>query len=1093
MIQRFAILRVFFGFALVSVASLWAIAANSGQNYGRLNFAFSEPARLKTSVNGTTAVLSFTSPVVESPAAIKATLPAYVNAVKISPDKKQVTLTLAKPYRLRQFVSGTHVGVDLLPTDEKPLILGDTSQAATEVKAESPILTTAKPAKEKPPEKNTVEKKKPPEVALAKPAEKPKQPPVKNAASAKVVAATTVATAVPKAEDPMLSTKTATPAPEQPAEAMLTTKPAQVAPAPAEATPEPADTAPSPPVEAMAEAAEPLPTKAAEPLLITAHTANAETTLNFPWKARTAAAVFERGQDIWVVFSRPTHVNPAMLRSVLPRQVINLTQYAVAGNTVLRLTTDGSLHARAEQTKNAYDWNIALGKAPAPPALDTAITADSLEGTMRLMLAVFDVAPAVRFFDPTAGDELIILPAFENGRGVSAERRFVELDILPSPQGVALVNRQPALTTSQTRAGFILGTAFGLSISESLPKVSGSKPITAASLPAGVMMPYDQWYVPPDVLLETISERLQAVANATQATKANALMELTKVYLAEGYGAEAAGLLLNIKTQFPDYYVEHKLALLSAAAHIMQYRPHEAGQDLLAPELNDLEEAALWREVVALHVAPPPVHSVESTQPTSGTDAAANTPASAEVAAAPAPTAPVVAQEKPVFHFLKYNKSFIRFYPPRIRQRLANLAADAYLEDGQEEKALATYDTLMKDNVLDPVAADAEFALGKVAQKKGEFDQALEIFSRLSKQPVERRIATRARHALAVLLYGKAKITNEETVEMLELARTSWRGDTVEREILGSLMDLHTEAKRYDDLLRTQKAMLEGFPSAPDAIQLSGDMGELFARVFNDGLADEMPPLKALSLFYEFRDLTPLGEQGDLMIQHLANRLAAVDLLDRATQLLEHQIKFRATAEQRSQIGARLALLYLLNQQPQEALSVLEVTNYGTNSPELTTQRQQLSAQALNKLGKNEEALGVLFNDRTQAGARLRLDVLWAMQDWPNVINHAEELLAARTNLTDPLSNEDTETLLKLSLAYCFEGDYVQLRYLRDYYSALIPDSAYKQIFDFITNDTTPLDPEDFALLAKQINRTEGFLGTFKEKIAAGKLSEALQ
>jgi type II secretory pathway component PulJ len=287
--------------------------------------------------------------------------------------------------------------------------------------------------------------------------------------------------------------------------------------------------------------------------------------------------------------------------------------------------------------------------------------------------------------------------------------------------------------------------------------------------------------------------------------------------------------------------------------------------------------------------------------------------------------------------------------------------------------------------------------------------------------------------------------------------------------------------------------LLDGFPNAPDALTLSGEMGDLFHRVFNEGLADEMPPLKALSLFYEFRDLTPLGEKGDQIIQRLADRLAAIDLLDRATQLLEHQIKFRVTAEQRSQVGARLALLHLLNSHPQEALNVLEVTNYGNNSPDLNTQRHQLTAEALTRLGKNEEALGVLYNDTTPVGARLRLDVLWAMQDWPNVVNHAEEILSTRTNLTEPLTLDETEVLLKLALGYSFEGDYVQLRYLRDYYGELIPNTAYKQIFDFITNDTTPLDPEDFAMLAKQISRTENFLSTFKAKIAAGKLSETIQ
>ncbi len=43
-----------------------------------------------------------------------------------------------------------------------------------------------------------------------------------------------------------------------------------------------------------------------------------------------------------------------------------------------------------------------------------------------------------------------------------------------------------------------------------------------------------------------------------------------------------------------------------------------------------------------------------------------------------------------------------------------------------------------------------------------------------------------------------------------------------------------------------------------------------------------MPAIDALSLFYDFRDLTPVGRRGDEMIRKLADRLVSVDLLDQA-------------------------------------------------------------------------------------------------------------------------------------------------------------------------------------------------------------------
>ncbi|MES2983775.1 MAG: hypothetical protein V4735_01140 [Pseudomonadota bacterium] len=1082
-------------FALVAsvlLAASPACAANIStaphKGYGRITFNFDQPAKLRMANSGTTAELVFDAPVSGSAAAIKAGLPGYVSNAALSADKKTVTLTLNKPYRMRQFVSGATVGIDLIGAATTTNAPEDLTKDAT---AQAP---TPPPA----PASTPVEKKpiaKPPVAVAVKKVEKPVTPPKPTAEkpapapdpmlSTKAVAEP--AAAVPTHEaTPVLTTKEEKPSADE--HATAPTPPAPVAKA--EEKPQAA------PVAAAAEPAATAPAKAAktEPFIVTMRTVNAETIMHFPWQARTAAAVFKRANHLWVVFSRAENVNVPLLRTVLPRQVVNITQYAYAGNTVLHLVTDGSVHARAVQQEGSYPWNVILSTTATAPTLDTPAASDNLDGQMRLVLGVFDVAPPVRFYDPDAGDLLVVIPTYENGRGVSNERNFPQFSILSSNQGVTLVGREDGLRTHTTRAGVIVEGEHGLALSANLPLIAGATamPLAGASTNSGVMMPYEQWYVPPERYFDTLFERLRAVAAATPASKAQSLMELVKLYLEGGRAAEASGVLKLIARDHPDYYRDYKLALLSAVSNMMMLHYDLAYADLAAPELQTLDEAMLWREALALYA--PPASSTQLLEhggpQVATSDTAANPIAPGDQPAAAAPPPPAT---KPVFRFLKYNKPYIRFYPPRVRQYLAVIAADAYLADGQDEKALAAFDTLIPDDILGPVKLNAEYTLGMVAIKKGKQEQALEILDQLSKQTSDPYIAARARYSAAMARFKYGLQTSEQTTQAIQSVRMTWRSDGLERQMLVSLIDIYKITKRYADVLRTQQTLLNTFPNDQEALTISADMGELFANIFLDGLADDMPPLKALSLFYEFRELTPIGDRGDRIIQRLADRLAAFDLLDRATQLLEHQIQFRLSGEVRSQVGARLALLHLFNHRPQEALNVLEVTNYGNNSPELQNQRQQLTAEALTRLGKNEEALGTLFNDTTRPGALLRLDILWSMQDWPNVVNRAEDILNERPDLTQTLSPQETEVLLKLALGYSFQNDNTQLRYLRDYYSGLIPDTAYKQIFDFITNDTTPLDPEDFAMLAAQISRTEGFLDTFKAKIAAGKLSEAIQ
>lgn len=1002
--------------ACVLLTASHSIAAPDAQTSKQANFSFSKPAKVSIQQTGTTATLRFSEKLRETPASLQKQLGSAVRKVTITPDGKTVTLSLTKPYQLRQSASKNGIAVRFTPT--------------------AMTTTTTTPAK-----------------------------PPGNMLSTKKAVATAPAN--------MLSTQKAAPAASTQVASteMLTTKTAPTK------APAPAPTAEVAPATASPVAAAPLPNP--EGFVVSARKTESGLTLNFPWEQRTAAAVFERGRNIWIIFSRQGDAKLPLLRTVLPPSVVDVQQYAYPENTVIRLTTDGSLHAGISQATNGFGWNVALGPQAAPAMQDVSLKANNLTHEQELILGAYDVSSPVRFYDPHVGDWLIIIPSYEQGRGILYDRTFPEFALLKSAQGIPLVAANTSLATDVSRAGISLRQSGGLAISSIIQPISNQlQPITTGAN-AAVFFPYQDWFVAPAEFHNALSQRLLAIASAGKDKKPEGLLGMMALYLGQGRAAEAKGYLDMLRASYPEFYKANKLALYDAATSTLLGRMTEAAQYLTATELASVDEARLWQEVVGLYVAPKT--AVEEIQQQAAQPAAAAAPA---VMPSTAPAE---------FHYLKWNNLYIRFYPPGLRQYLAKTAADNYLATGEEEKALAAYDSLIKDSILEPLGLDAEYTLAMVALKKKQYAQANEVLERLSKQHHNRAIQARARFALAMMRYQKGEANADATAEALQLIRTGWRGDALERKILDTLVNIYKDEKRYDDTLRSLKAITENFPSDPEILNISGQMTELFQQLYLDGMADEMPPLKSLSLFYEFRDLTPVGPKGDLIIQHLADRLAAFDLLDRATQLLEHQIKYRLSAADRSRVGARLALLHLLNTHPQEALDVLQSTNFGGNTPELQRQRQQLMAEALSRLGKNTEALGMLGNDTTPGSNLLRLNIVWAMKDWPNVVNAAEDMLAQRPNLTDPLTASETEILLKLALAYSFEGNNNQLRYLRDYYANLIPDSAYKKIFDFITNDTNPVDPEDVAMITKQISNTEGFLDTFKAQIKAGKLSEAVK
>ena len=114
-------------------------------------------------------------------------------------------------------------------------------------------------------------------------------------------------------------------------------------------------------------------------------------------------------------------------------------------------------------------------------------------------------------------------------------------------------------------------------------------------------------------------------------------------------------------------------------------------------------------------------------------------------------------------------------------------------------------------------------------------------------------------------------------------------------------------------------------PNSDLTRRIQDEAAVTFDSLFLGGKGDALPPIEALSLFYDFRELTPIGRRGDEMIRRLADRLVSVDLLDQAAELLQHQVDHRLQGAARAQVATRLAVIYLMNRKPDRALAVLQL------------------------------------------------------------------------------------------------------------------------------------------------------------------------
>jgi len=275
------------------------------------------------------------------------------------------------------------------------------------------------------------------------------------------------------------------------------------------------------------------------------------------------------------------------------------------------------------------------------------------------------------------------------------------------------------------------------------------------------------------------------------------------------------------------------------------------------------------------------------------------------------------------------------------------------------------------------------------------------------------------------------------------------------------------------------------FPNLPDTKVVSQEMNGVFKKLFLDGEADAMSAISALALFYDFRELTPIGEDGDEMIRQLATRLVSVDLLDQAAQLLKHHVEFRLKTVKKARVGLRLAVIYMLNRKFDKALSVMKITRWRNLPGPLASERKQVEARILLNLEQPEDALLALVGDQTDEAHLIRTDIYWEMRRWSDVVETLNEILQDSWKGPRALTRIERSYVMKLAVALAQNEDDEGIIELRQKYAKKMNGTPDSEGFNLITKkiDLRTTEFRKVAGAIAQINTLENFMTKYREKL----------
>jgi hypothetical protein len=356
---------------------------------------------------------------------------------------------------------------------------------------------------------------------------------------------------------------------------------------------------------------------------------------------------------------------------------------------------------------------------------------------------------------------------------------------------------------------------------------------------------------------------------------------------------------------------------------------------------------------------------------------------------------------------------------------------------------------------------------GRLAQGLGKTAEALRNF-RQAAEADDRPVAAQGQLRSLALRYDIGELKRPELISELETLTTVWRGDETEIEALHKLARLYTEEQRYRDAFYVMRSALKAHPDAQISRRIYDEAAVTFDSLFLAGKGDALPAIEALSLFYDFRELTPIGRRGDEMIRRLADRLVSVDLLPQAAELLQYQVDNRLQGAARAHVATRLAVVYLMDNKPGRAQAALRATRAAELNTDLRNLRMLLEARALSDIGRHEVALEVIDGDDSREAVRLRADVLWAAKQFGKSAEQIERLHGERWKDFAPLSDAERADILRAAIGFSLGGDALSLARLKERYQAKMIEGPDKRGFEIATAPDAANSAE-FGALAKSV------------------------
>lgn len=754
---------------------------------------------------------------------------------------------------------------------------------------------------------------------------------------------------------------------------------------------------------------------------------NQVASLSFPWNVPVGIAVFERNGYIWVVFDHNQKVNLEEIAKTSSKVSDEVIQIPHNKATVLRFKPKEKVKVGLRKEGllwivDLYTHDISYNIRELP-----IFTQYNSISQAYLYIPTTNAGTVVSVIDPEIGDIILTAPNIELGVGIDHDYQYPDFDILHAKQGLAIVPNANDIVLARGNTGLsIKGYDRGLNISEDLENIKRQQ-----QLAAGDGLQNFDFFVSPQLLQMTFNDAedllKKDISETTDDKKTAAKMELAKYYISQGLGTNALKILEKIKTSTEPAAKSEKLYALLGAANFLAKRYNQAIENFSYGKLPNYNEAVFWRTLAS--------------------------------------TAQEFKKEDNVvlFSFM----SVMKDYSQELKERISLIASAAAINASDDLATQNFMDVLKSTTGSDGRKAHILYLNAQKFELQGYPRNAVREYANIVYMRSQ-KYSSLARFAKTNLELKLNVISNDKAIREYERLRFAWGESGFKVQLLQKLAATYAVNKDYYNALRTYKEA-QDLANADIKEEIGNNMVKLFEDVYVNNLADNMAPLKALAMYQDFEWLAPKSNSYGEIIQNLADRLVAVDLLNRASDLLRNQLR-RTDLDslQRSKIGARLALVYLFQEDNVEALNVLDKTEMDETPETDLSHRRIIRAKALANLKNDDEAIALLEDDYSKNAMLLKSDIYWKQGAWDKTADTLKYLIEKPVK-NKPLTDEQIGYILDWATALKKAGRETVIIRLRNKFLPYFQNTAYVSAFNMLTSNLEK-DKIDIKSINRAIN-----------------------